>query len=465
MSDTPASILFDEFGSPITTVSGIDGVRIGVDADLDLSLLATEATASGIAQTVTSLDGKDFATETTLANLEAKDFATETTVATLGTEATLSGIAQTTTSLDGKDYSTETTLVSLEAKDFSTETTLSGLAVSATSLDGKDFATETTQATLATEAKLEAVRALLVTIDADTSNLDVALSTLATEAKLEAVRALLASLDAKDYATQTTLASILVDTGQLEALLTTIDADTSNLDVLLSTRATEATLAAADAKLATIDAVLDAIKDTTGVADLGKWLGSAAPTVGQKVMAASLPITLASDQPAIPVSSGAPAPSDSVREFCRNGGSREMNVDGSVTPVPFDFLADATDDIAVTEVRLVMVASAINMKGEDFGANIPLTNGMKLEATVNGSTAEFANFLVNEDFLAAPGDVRTIYDGPANDQVLASFNFGGALILKGGTSDRIRVAVRDDLTEASAHVIKVLWCVVFGRKI
>jgi len=69
MSDSPAAILFDEFGSPITTVSGVDGVRIGVDTSLDMSTLATEATASGSAQTLVSLEGKDFATETTQATL------------------------------------------------------------------------------------------------------------------------------------------------------------------------------------------------------------------------------------------------------------------------------------------------------------------------------------------------------------------------------------------------------------
>ena len=98
-------------------------------------------------------------------------------------------------------------------------------------------ATEDTLAGVATETKLELVRALLATIDADTGHLDVDLSTVATETKLEAVRALLA----------------------------TIDVDTSNLDVLLSTRATEATLAAADTKLGTIDGVLDSIKDTDGI--------------------------------------------------------------------------------------------------------------------------------------------------------------------------------------------------------
>jgi hypothetical protein len=71
-------------------------------------------------------------------------------------------------------------------------------------------------------------------------------------------------------ATEATLSSILTDTGQIEALLTTIDADTSSLDVALSTRATESTLSglrsdfnaedfASEATLVAVDAVLDAI--------------------------------------------------------------------------------------------------------------------------------------------------------------------------------------------------------------
>lgn len=83
-------------------------------------------------------------------------------------------------------------------------------------------------------------------------NLDAALSTLATEAKLEAVRALLA----------------------------TIDADTSKLDVLLSTRASEVTLVAADTKLSTIDSVLDSIKDTDGIKKITDELPQGTQEIG-----------------------------------------------------------------------------------------------------------------------------------------------------------------------------------------
>ena len=60
----------------------------------------------------------------------------------------------------------------------------------------------------ATETKLETVRALLATIDADTSNLDVLLSTRATEATLAAQRA--------------DIASLLVNSADIETILTAI---------------------------------------------------------------------------------------------------------------------------------------------------------------------------------------------------------------------------------------------------
>ena len=142
-----------------------------------------------------------------------------------------------------------------------------------------------------------------------------------------------------------------------------------------------------------------------------------------------------------------------------------MNVNGSGTPVEFTFPADAAKDIAVSEIRLVMVAAAVKMDGTIFGKNGSLSNGLKLDATSNESTFELANFVINEDFLAAPGRVSTIYDGPTNDQITASFDFGGSLILKAGTSDNVKVTVRDNLTSGGTHKVNVLWAVVFGREL
>jgi len=73
-----------------------------------------------------------------------------------------------------------------------------------------------------------------------------------------------ATFVAEDFATETTLQALETLIISTNALLTTIDADTSNLDVLSSTRASELTLQATNTLLTTIDGILDAIKIDTG---------------------------------------------------------------------------------------------------------------------------------------------------------------------------------------------------------
>jgi len=80
----------------------------------------------------------------------------------------------------------------------------------------------------------------------------------------------------------------------IRALLTTIDADTSNLDVLLSTRNAEATQLLVKAKTDNLDVALSTLLSTI---DFQARIN----TLGQKAMTASTPVVLASDQSSIPV--------------------------------------------------------------------------------------------------------------------------------------------------------------------
>lgn len=82
----------------------------------------------------------------------------------------------------------------------------------------------------------------------------------------------------------------------IQALLTTIDGDTSNLDVLLSSRASEATLASVLAALTGM-ATEATLLTRLSKADFEARIN----TLGQKLMAASTPVVLASDQSSIPV--------------------------------------------------------------------------------------------------------------------------------------------------------------------
>lgn len=146
-----------------------------------------------------------------------------------------------------------------------TEEKLETVRVLLNSLDGKDFATQTTVATLATESKLEAVRALVASLDSKDFATQTTLATLATESKLEEVRALLNSLDGKDFATQTTLAAADTKLAAIGALLTSIDGKDF---------ATEATLVA-------VDAVLDSIKDVDGIRKIVEALPTGDNVIGQ----------------------------------------------------------------------------------------------------------------------------------------------------------------------------------------
>jgi len=118
-------------------------------------------------------------------------------------------------------------LALLEDKDFATDTKAEAIRLLLASLDGKDFASETTLAAL--EAELELLNAAMDQLN----NKD-----FSTEAKLEAARALLESLDGKDFASETTLAALETKLGlvkaELEAVKTMLTDGTAKGEVTLS---------------------------------------------------------------------------------------------------------------------------------------------------------------------------------------------------------------------------------------
>jgi hypothetical protein len=122
---------------------GGGGTGLATEAKQDTQItLATAANAL-----LTSLEGKDFATQTTLeavrvliASLDGKDYATETTLASIKT--VVDNIKLDTAKLD----------VNLSTR--ATETTLEAVRVLLASIDGKDFATETTLAAIKAQTDL-----------------------------------------------------------------------------------------------------------------------------------------------------------------------------------------------------------------------------------------------------------------------------------------------------------------------
>ena len=191
----------------VVDASGGGGTGLATEAKQDSQItLATAANAL-----LTSLDGKDFATQTTLeavrvliASLDGKDYATETTAGLIKT--VLDNIKLDTAKLDVNlsTRASETTLALVEA--ITSQMTFTGGDLNVN-------ASVSLPAGLSTEAKQDAQIVLETAANALLTSLDG--KDYATQTTLEAVRVLIASLDAKDYATETTLAAIKAQTDLL----------------------------------------------------------------------------------------------------------------------------------------------------------------------------------------------------------------------------------------------------------
>lgn len=315
----------------------------------------------------------------------------------------------------------------------------------------------------------------------------------ATEGKQDDAITKLTSLDGKDYATQTTLASILSGL-------------TAALDVALSTRASESTLATADGRLTTIDAVLDSIKDIDGIKKItdalptgDNWIGKVklgdgtnladlvADGAVYRLLVASKIAKGASDLvglDAIDTTSGqgrlkttlytpegeavafgsVPANPESIQnDFVKTGGgtpSSDLLVDGSVTPVEFSYNADSTHDISIQEIRFTLASNSVTFGSGYFGAaSGPLANGLLVQIVSNGNTGTLANLVQNESFVnfASPGGFTWVVS--SKDMLSSAYLIGGGLKLYAGTSDKVLVTVRDDIDSAGVY----LKCFVKGN--
>ena len=131
----------------------------------------------------------------------------------------------------------------------------------------------------------------------------------------------------------------------------------------------------------------------------------------------------------------------------------QMKVDGSVSNKAFTKDAESTDDLVLISLRVVFSAENLLWSGTDFGkGGGALTNGFQINVVAdNGDiNTTFATLSINEDFLRLLD-----FDSPPNSSTLAlaaSINFGGAVKLVAGSSDKVEVLIRDDMTTASRGV-------------
>ena len=123
-----------------------------------------------------------------------------------------------------------------------------------------------------------------------------------------------------------------------------------------------------------------------------------------------------------------------------------MDIDGT-TPKTFTFGADATKDLFLIDLQLMIVASSLVFGMGKFAGLAELTNGVKVEVTVNnGTTSVLGTLQKNEDlmFFSTAGGWDLVI---ANKDIIRSvFSFGGAMKLAAGTADEVKITVQDNLS-------------------
>lgn len=142
-----------------------------------------------------------------------------------------------------------------------------------------------------------------------------------------------------------------------------------------------------------------------------------------------------------------------------SGGSKDMLVNGSSTPVEFSFVPSR--DCIVESLTLQLGSFLNNNQGHsNFGAVDGLNNGLEITTEINSVEIEFnhdRNIHNNKDLLLQSSRFQEIVFSRSGDEgtfYQVTFDFthiaGGGIFLDASNTDRIFINVQDNLTNTAA---------------
>lgn len=140
-----------------------------------------------------------------------------------------------------------------------------------------------------------------------------------------------------------------------------------------------------------------------------------------------------------------------------NGGSSQMAVNGSITPIEFTIPAEASDDLIVTS--LLFEAFDGGVKIDNFlGLNSELDNGILIEVKSQDETFQFLPIKTTQEFDShfsfGSGRSFSIVFASGNDSMVARFGLDAPFTLKKqgtyASDDYIKVIIRDNLSSISS---------------
>ena len=141
-----------------------------------------------------------------------------------------------------------------------------------------------------------------------------------------------------------------------------------------------------------------------------------------------------------------------IVEFAESGGSDDLQVNGSVTPVDFIINASPDKERFFTSLRFEALGNGIQFTNF-LSKNGPLSNGVLLTIRSNDSEITFPPIQTTEDFGSlfsrGPSDFN-VFDVSGTDYFRATLTFAAPfqLFKQGtfGTDDFIKVTIQDNLT-------------------
>lgn len=146
------------------------------------------------------------------------------------------------------------------------------------------------------------------------------------------------------------------------------------------------------------------------------------------------------------------------RDWLRNsGGSYEMNVDGSTTPVLFEETAEANKVKWITSWRLIMNDTGMELNTNDFrdfgvATGSPgLTNGLNFYFVQGGRQIQVFLNPVKKigDFLDYADGYTNLVNAVSSQSDYLSFDFvfDQPVALPAGSNDKIVMQISDDMTD------------------
>lgn len=130
--------------------------------------------------------------------------------------------------------------------------------------------------------------------------------------------------------------------------------------------------------------------------------------------------------------------------------NREINVNGSITPVTFHLTNPIPNSyIDLTQIR-IEIHSAAEPDDSLFGGIAALTNGVVIQAYINGILAHIGNAKTNGGLTLFTDIEYTAKAGGGNYNTRISYYIAGqenmGVAVRLGYGDEIRIIVQDDLT-------------------